>query len=271
MILVLKKADFSRNNIGQIQIEDITDANAISIRKKYYPNMSDLVFKHFNRFISNIKSLYNSWDDIKALCLPIVSGNVNEAKINVMTGNTIFEENSTYKFHAPTKQLYLLHYTKYNFNLSDTGLSSDDFTFALARQEGKISDAQFELFNVKAEERFKFGSINLAFPSIYVCEGPGGYAESGDNNKVLFSKPCVVSLLNKERNIVATSPESTQYLKTSTYNSPVQNITFKSGDQSVPGNVYKGYQVILISKGLTGEKCELLKGYMDEFVNTLMV
>lgn len=271
MILVLKKADFSSNNIGKIQIEEITDSNALSIRNSYYPNMSDEVFKHLNKFISKIKSLYNSWDDIKALCLPIVSSNVNEAKINVVTGNTIFEENSAYNFHVPTKQLYLPHYAKYNYNLSDTGLSSDDFTFALARQEGKISDAQFELFNTKMEETFTFGSLNLVFPSDYVCAGLGGYAEVGGSNKVLFSKPCVVSLLNKERNIVATSPEGTQYLKTSTYTSSVHNITFKSGAQSVPGNTYKGYQIILISKGLTGEKCKLLKGYMDEFVNALMV
>ena len=270
MIVVLKKADFSNNNIGKIQIEEITDSNALSIRNSYYPNMSDAVFKHLNRFISKIKSLYASWDDIKALCLPIISSNVNEAKINVVTGNTIFGENSGYKFHAETKQLYLGHYVKYNFNLFDTGLSSDDFAFAFARQEGKISDNQYELFNVGTSENFTFGSLNLEFPSHYVCSGIGGYAET-DSNKVLFSKPCVVSLLNKERNIVATSPENTQYLKTSTYTFSVQNITFRSDAQSTPGNAYKGYQVILISKGLTREKCELLKGYMDEFVNALMV
>lgn len=270
MILVLKKADFSRNNIGQIQIETITDANAISIRNEYYPNMSDSVFKHFNRFISNIKSLYNSWDDIKALCLPIVSSNVNEAKINVVTGNTIFEENSAYKFHVQTKQLYLPHYAKYNFNLSDTGLSSDDFTFALARQEGNVSDHEYEVFSIDGNEIFTFDTLRLEFPSVYICSGIGGYEPSGSKN-VLFSKPCVVSLLNKERNIYMTSSEGTLYNSTRAYSYDTKNIKFKNGLNQVPGDRYKGYQVILISKGLTGEKCKLLKGYMDEFVNVLRV
>lgn len=271
MILVLKEADFSRNNIGKIQIEDIIDVNSTSIRNKYYPNMSDLVFKHFNRFILNIKSLYNSWDDIKALCLPIVSSNVNEAKINVVTGNTIFEENSHYSFHNQTKQLYLPHYAKYNFNLSDTGLSSDDFAFALARQEGNVTDNKYDIFLVNQSELFNFGVGALEFPSSYVCAGIGGYAELGSSNKVLFSKPCVVSLLNKKRNIYATSPEGTPYIKTSPYNLNTGNIIFRKGVQDVPGNGFKGYQVILISKGLTEEKCKLLKGYMDEFVDALRV
>lgn len=270
MIIVLKKADFSNNNIGKIQIEEITDSNALSIRNSYYPNMSDLVFKHFNRFISKIKSLYNSWDDIKALCLPIVSSNVNEAKINVVTGNTIFEENSEYNFHEQTKQLYLPHYASYNFNLSNTGLSSDDFTFALARQEGKVSDHKYEVFNVNSSEIFKFDTLNLEFPSQYICGGIGG-AESSSTNAVLFSKPCVVSLLNKERNIWASSPKGTLYNGTRVHSNDTKNIEFKNGINQVPGNRYKGYQVILISKGLTGEKCKLLKGYMDEFVNALMV
>lgn len=270
MILVLKKADFSRNNIGQIQIEPITDVNAISIRRQYYPNMSDSVFKYFNRFISNIKSLYNSWDDIKALCLPIISGNVNEAKINVVTGNTIFEENSEYNFHNQTKQLYLPHYTRYDFNLSDTGLSSDDFTFALARQEGKVSDHEYEVFQIAGNEIFKFDTLTLEFPSSYICSGIGGY-EAGGTNSVLFSKPCIVSLLNKERNICMTSSEGTLYNSTRVYSDDTKNIEFKNDLNQVPGIRYKGYQVILISKGLTGEKCKLLKGYMDEFVNALMV
>jgi hypothetical protein len=94
MIIVLKSADFSENNIGTIQLNvpDHAETNVIAAR---YAGITSASKDNLNVFID---SLINAgiYSKLKYLMLPILANNVSDALQNVLTNDKEIISNTGY-------------------------------------------------------------------------------------------------------------------------------------------------------------------------------
>lgn len=98
-VIVLDGADFSQNNIGQIDIKvPFLDATkGILSRYGISVNEDDSFQKAFNKFVSNLVTA-GVYQKIKNLCLPFMAnvsknGDLTYAQINALDGENFFVEN----------------------------------------------------------------------------------------------------------------------------------------------------------------------------------
>lgn len=95
MIIRLTNADFSRNNLGQIQFEREITEETLTLLSKYTKSLPETQKFAVQDFISGLKS-NDIWSQIKQLYLPILSGSLSETMYNVKTGIVDATPNNTY-------------------------------------------------------------------------------------------------------------------------------------------------------------------------------
>lgn len=96
MILILKNADFSRNNIGNIPITNPLTEETLRIMQSY----SKFPAEQKNEYVQALNSLIvgisdaGIYDKISVLAIPILASNIGECSVNVKSGARL--ENETY-------------------------------------------------------------------------------------------------------------------------------------------------------------------------------
>ena len=88
MIIVLKGADFSANNIGKIEIpRDLTEKQK-QMLANYSKNLSYEQKMAFGTFMNTIDD-NGITPKIKVLCMPILAGDKSEAFVNLVTARRL--------------------------------------------------------------------------------------------------------------------------------------------------------------------------------------
>jgi hypothetical protein len=95
MIIVLKGADFSANNLGKIDIKRELSAETEALLKNYSLPLSDKQKSAVDDFVLDLRSS-GIYDKITCLLLPCLAANIDEAMINVITNENMGVLNPTY-------------------------------------------------------------------------------------------------------------------------------------------------------------------------------
>lgn len=95
MIIVLKGADFSANNIGKIEVSRELDVKTNQLLSRYSKVLDTSKQYAVDDFVTG---LYNNGlaDKITCLLLPCLSSSLDEAMINAMNGDSMGQLNSNY-------------------------------------------------------------------------------------------------------------------------------------------------------------------------------
>lgn len=102
MILILKNADFSRNNIGNIPIINPLTDETLRIMQSYskFPvEQKNEYVQALNSFIAGAKEA-GIYDKISVLAIPILAANIGECSVNVKNGARIANETYFKKLFA---------------------------------------------------------------------------------------------------------------------------------------------------------------------------
>lgn len=92
MILILKGADFSANNIGQIEISRKFQEETIAILSKYTKILTQEQNYAIDTFVVSLKSL-GIYSKLYSIVLPILANDKTEALKNALSGNVAFGGN----------------------------------------------------------------------------------------------------------------------------------------------------------------------------------
>lgn len=99
MIIVLQNADFSKNNIGKVDLNVPFIGRTKTILSYYGVTVDekDVFQKEFNKFVVKLQN-EGIFDKLKGLCLPFMAniaqnGNLSYAQINAVNGENFFTSN----------------------------------------------------------------------------------------------------------------------------------------------------------------------------------
>lgn len=87
MIIRLREADFSRKNIGKLELTKELSAEVTNILENYTRNLTETQKFALDDFITGLKN-NNIWDKINVMYMPVLSNNLTEAFINIKTLTT---------------------------------------------------------------------------------------------------------------------------------------------------------------------------------------
>lgn len=100
MVIVIKNADFSANNIGQIQVpRELNEFTLNAITLSGNESMTDEQKKSLDVFFENIGafgSKSNIWSKLDKVYLPMICTALNKSCVNYITGNTDAVPDSTW-------------------------------------------------------------------------------------------------------------------------------------------------------------------------------
>lgn len=101
MIIKLNGADFSKNNLGQIQFRRELTAETLNILSKYTKVLSDEQKFAFQDFLNGLKA-NGIWDKIGVMYMPILSSKLSECVLNLkdLTQCTVPTTTSLYKIEG---------------------------------------------------------------------------------------------------------------------------------------------------------------------------
>lgn len=181
MLLVLKNADFSANNIGNVPISVALSEEAKDVLKHYtkYP------VEQTNEYAQAVNSLINGlvskglYDKISVLAIPVIASTIDECAINCKTGATVknndkfilkFALNESGEF-VRTAETFADEATQYGYDITH---SSDDFSMfgIYIKKTGETED----MCGARTTGWYAFKNIFK-----YIEDGPSGQVLSGGN------------------------------------------------------------------------------------------
>lgn len=206
MIIRLKGADFSANNIGKIVYERILKDETRSLLSNYTKVLSEDQQFAVQDFLDGLKDA-GIWSTIGNLYLPVLCGNISEALFNVKTSvldgtfssSYVLENNgvhptdgtsiTTIKYNGSEQNFHALAYPMQKI----TSFGSDEFIFGL---------------NDYGYFYFRFGLTNSG-------EYVAGEKINGTNDVVFGKKngvnntPCLIGVINSTLGNMAVGLETT--------------------------------------------------------------
>jgi len=119
MVIKLKDADFSANNLGVITIDRELTADAVAVLSHYTKSLTKLKQLAVDDFIANLKSA-GIWSKFSLLSIPVLAGTLNECFYDIIS-NTQVAPASTSAYSLATNGL------KLNNTTTDPGLKLKSF------------------------------------------------------------------------------------------------------------------------------------------------
>lgn len=102
MILILKNADFSRNNIGNIPITNPLTDETLRIMQSYSKFPAEQKNEYVQALNSFIIGMQDAaiYDKVSVLAIPILAADIGECSVNVKSGATLANETFFKKLYA---------------------------------------------------------------------------------------------------------------------------------------------------------------------------
>lgn len=259
MYIVLRDADFSKSNIGNIDIDLPMDDLTVSIINKFSILPSEYIQKALNVFVINLKNS-GLIDKIDSLYLPILSANVTEAFTDVIGLSSIDVTGKSYAI-TQNKGVHLSGSALLSFPISNT----IDFHI-LAYNTDSIPVASGIGYSIGQDVygfgRRIFGSGN----------NPGAFAGANENRIIsdtnlgsgigvqILSNNGVLSLLGDNGQIFSGAPAG---------NFASQNtIPLNAGSILITGSNFGIYS---IGKYLNSDETVEYMGYVSSLMERLLV